>query len=254
MPKRKQPKHLLFDADILLHRFSHANQSQYDWNNDGAFEVVADFEAASTEVVDFVDHVCGLNRCKNLTMVFSGSQNFRYGVLPTYKHNRKDLVKPLLFVAMKDFLCNNYHHTQRDNLEGDDLMALLSTEEPGKHIICSIDKDMKQIPGAHFNWFTNLHTKITEEEGDRWFYTQILTGDPGDGYSGIPGCGPKKAAKILDGVANEDTWPIIVAAYEAAGLTEDDALQQARVARILRFPEYNFTTGEVTLWNPTLSS
>jgi len=255
MPKAKKTKHLLFDADIILHRFSHANQHQFAWGGaDSLEEPVADADAARAEVQDFILHVCGLNRSNDFHLVFSGSKNFRYAVLPTYKHNRKDLVKPLLFPILKDFLHENYRCQVWDELEGDDAMGLLSTKEPGRHVICSIDKDMKQIPGDHFNWFTNLRTKITEEEGDRWFYTQVLTGDPGDGYSGIPGCGPKKAAKLLDGVSNGDTWPIIVEAYEAAGLTEEDAIQQARVARILRFPEYNFTTGEVTLWNPTQSS
>jgi len=255
MAKRKQAKHLLFDADIILHRFSHANQEKFAWDGpDGPEETVVDADAARAEVQDFILHVCGLNRCDDFHLIFSGSKNFRYEVLPTYKHNRKDLVKPLLFPILKEFLHENYRCLVWDQLEGDDAMGLLSTQEPGRHIICSIDKDMKQIPGEHFNWFTNLHTKITKDEGDRWFYTQVLTGDPGDGYSGIPGCGPKKAAKLLDGVSNGDTWPIIVEAYEAAGLTEEDAIQQARVARILRFPEYNFTTGEVTLWNPTQSS
>ena len=251
MAKPKKAKHLLFDADILLHRFSHANQEKFTWDGpDGVEEVVANIDAARAEVQDFILHICGLNRSDDFHLVFSGSKNFRYEVLPTYKHNRKDLVKPLLFSLLKEFLHENYRCLVWDQLEGDDAMGLLSTKEPGRHVICSTDKDMKQIPGANFNWYTNTHTNITAEEADRFFYTQVLTGDPTDGYAGIPGCGPKKAAKILDGVSNGDSWPVIVGAYEAAGLTEVDALQQARVARILRHPEYNFQEKKVTLWTP----
>jgi DNA polymerase-1 len=42
----------------------------------------------------------------------------------------------------------------------------------------------------------------------------------------------------------------VVAAYEKAGLTEEDAIVQARVARILRYEEFNQKKEEVLLWNP----
>ena len=41
-----------------------------------------------------------------------------------------------------------------------------------------------------------------------------------------------------------------VAMYESKGLKEEDALVQARVARILRTEEYDILTGEVKLWEP----
>jgi DNA polymerase-1 len=46
----------------------------------------------------------------------------------------------------------------------------------------------------------------------------------------------------------KDMWKIVVKAYEKAGMNEQDALQQARVARILRHGEYDKKTGEVKLW------
>jgi DNA polymerase-1 len=132
-------------------------------------------------------------------------------------------------------------------------MGILSTEARGKYIICSIDKDMMQIPGRHYNWNTQRRTMQTVNEANYFFYRQILTGDPGDGYTGIPGCGPVKADKILEGLdlSHEAYWGAITAAYEAAGLCEADAITQARVARILRRGEYDFDHKAVTLWTPT---
>ena len=110
---------------------------------------------------------------------------------------------------------------------------------------------MKQIIGKQ--WM--LHRadegfiEVTPEEADRWFYMQTLTGDATDGYSGCPGGGPKKAEAILE-AAGENPWPAIVAAYEKAGLSEEAALQQARVARILRASDYNFKKKEPILWKP----
>ena len=141
----------------------------------------------------------------------------------------------------------------QDVLEGDDLMGIMSTEARGKYIICSIDKDMMQIPGRHYNWNTQRRTMQTANAANHFFYRQILTGDPGDGYTGIPGCGPVKADKILDGLdqSHEAYWGAITAAYEAAGLCEADAIVQARVARILRRGDYDYDKKEVHLWTPT---
>jgi DNA polymerase-1 len=69
-----------------------------------------------------------------------------------------------------------------------------------------------------------------------------------DGYKGIPGVGAVGAKKILDKA--ENPWEDILASYEKAGLTYDDALRNARLARILRPGEYNSTTKEPILWTP----
>jgi len=57
-----------------------------------------------------------------------------------------------------------------------------------------------------------------------------------------------KATKILEDA--EDPWAAIVATYESRGLTEDDALIQARCARILRACDYDFKRREIILWQP----
>jgi hypothetical protein len=45
-------------------------------------------------------------------------------------------------------------------------------------------------------------------------------------------------------------WELIVEAYAKKDLTEADALQQARVARILRFDDYDFNKKKPILWTP----
>ena len=81
---------------------------------------------------------------------------------------------------------------------------------------------------------------------------QVLTGDATDGYPGLPGLGPVGAEKVLLGRDLLDElkcWEAIVAAYVKKGLTEADALVQARMARILRAEDYSAYKG-VKLWEP----
>jgi len=77
---------------------------------------------------------------------------------------------------------------------------------------------------------------------------QALTGDSVDGYPGCPGIGPKRAERLLN---KETSWETVVAAYAKEGLDEEYALAQARVARILRWDEYNIKKEEVILWTPS---
>ena len=245
---------LLIDGDIILHRFGHANQTKVVWEAGAEASVaVGDPDEALKAVDDFIVGLSTKFRKAEPIICLSGPRNFRYAVLESYKWNRKNLEKPVLFNTIKAHLWKNYVVLMQDILEGDDLMGIMSTEARGKYIICSIDKDMMQIPGRHYNWNSQRRTMQTVAAANHFFYRQILTGDPGDGYTGIPGCGPVKADKILlglEGESHENYWGAITEAYTSAGLCEADAVVQARVARILRRGDYDYDKKEVHLWTP----
>jgi len=87
-------------------------------------------------------------------------------------------------------------------LETDDVVAYLSAAETG--IICSPDKDLKQMPGAFYN-YKELGTEkhrgveiITEKEALRNFYFQLICGDSTDNVHGVNGMGEVKANKLLN--------------------------------------------------------
>jgi hypothetical protein len=148
-------------------------------------------------------------------------------------------------------------------LEADDLLGILATRDAySDAIIVTLDKDLRTIPGRHFNPLKETKPVLRSVfAADAQWMMQTLTGDTSDGYTGIPRVGPKKAEAILGGdvkgvALRRETaagiWPRVVAAYVKAGLTERDALQQARVARILRNEDYDRVTKEVLLWHPKM--
>ncbi len=81
---------------------------------------------------------------------------------------------------------------------------------------------------------------------------QTLTGDSTDGYKGCPKVGPVAAARLLEPLMGEPAgmWIAVLLSFKKAGLTEADALVQARVARILRHTDYDFTNKLPILWTP----
>ena len=133
----------------------------------------------------------------------------------------------------------------------------------GRKIIVSVDKDMRTVPS---NVYRTSHpdegvVQVTEAEADYYHLFQTLVGDATDGYPGCPGIGPVRATKILSNAVFQnaetgrkggptDFWGAIVAAYDKAGFGEEEALVQARCARILRSSDYDFQNKEPILWNP----
>ena len=130
-------------------------------------------------------------------------------------------------------------------LEADDAMGIYATQHPG-NVVVSPDKDMKQIAGKLYDLETSKD--ITAEEGARWHLIQTLAGDQTDGYSGVPGIGVKRAGTLFN--KEGYSWSTVVKAFEDKGLTETDALTNARLARILTIDDYDTKRQEPKLWTP----
>ena len=92
-------------------------------------------------------------------------------------------------------------------------------------------------------------TRVSEWDAFLAHMKQTLMGDAVDCYPGCPGVGPVSARRILDVDGDEyAVWLDVVAAFEKAGLTEEDTLVQARLARILQSSDYNYDKEKPILW------
>mgnify|MGYP000403704476 CR=1 FL=1 len=167
--------------------------------------------------------------------------------LPSYKGNRNNSAqRPVLFKFIRDWFIFNTETRCEDTLEADDLLGMMATG-PEQALMVSIDKDLLTIPGTLYDPETLKPVKTDADTAQYNHFYQTLVGDSVDNYKGCPGLGKVKAARLLD---EECSWEAVVAAFEKKGLTEEDALVQARVAYILHHKNYDFDTKEVTLWTP----
>jgi DNA polymerase-1 len=183
---------------------------------------------------------------EDVVLYFTGTNNFRKTVDPEYKGNRVKR-KPAGYKRLLNYAFETYTCKRIDCLEADDLLGLDCHQSVENFVLVSPDKDMKTIACRLFNGEEEI--EVTSEAADHQFHLQCLTGDVVDGYKGIPGIGPKSAEKILS--QDGEPWNLIVQAYEKAGLSEEDAIRNARLARILRPGEFDFENNEPILWTPT---
>lgn len=265
---------ILIDADVLRYQLAFKNTKTVKWEpEDGSEELevseVTNPEKAKADLDDYIEELLEKFGTRHFLLPLSVSTNFRKAILPTYKGNRTK-PKPALWDAVDGFIHELYPEKiiTREYLEGDDILGLLATMPaprlcPGKRIIVSIDKDMQTIPGRLFNpGKPDIGTRtISEHDANLFWMSQVLTGDTVDNYKGCPGIGPKRADEALMSVHESflsssveehlaALWFVVISIYADKGLTIDDALVQARCARILRHGDYNFKTEEVTLWKP----
>lgn len=183
-----------------------------------------------------------------VVLYFSHFHNFRKDVDPEYKGKRTKR-KPVGYKRLLEWAQEAYTIRRLPNLEADDVLGIDCHGDPSDFVLVSPDKDLKQIACRIFNG--DQEFTVSPTEADYWFWTQCITGDPVDGYKGIPGVGAVGAKKILANV--EDPWVAILDAYIKAGLTEEDAIRNARLARILRPGEYNYHEEYPFLWTPPSS-
>lgn len=248
---------LLFDGDVLAYKHAAAAEIALEtepgywswWVN--VDEAKASLNA---EIETYLDELGADSYVVALT---DSEGNFRKKVLPTYKSNRAGVKKPIALLHLREWMMETHETFLRPGLEGDDVMGILATwpkfiKERGKPIIVSIDKDMKTIPGTYVRDLDYGPMEITEEEADYWHMYQTLTGDVTDGYGGCPGIGPKRAEAALTAAeeSGKPLWDCVVGLYRKAKLSEEEALTQARVARILRASDYDFKKREPILWTP----
>lgn len=240
---------LALDTDILLYKSATSAEREIDWGSDiwSLFTNLADAKEAFQQQIDRItttlgvhDYVCCLSDHGN---------NFRKVVEPTYKSNRKGTRKPVGYVALCDWVEHEYRTFRKPTLEADDCLGIIATKPSniGKCIIVSDDKDLLTVPGKVYRPSNDAQVTITEQEADKNFLMQVCTGDVTDGYKGIPGIGPKKAEALL---GSRPHWGAVEQAFIKAGLSRDDALTQARLARILRWEDWNDEKGEPILWHP----
>lgn len=262
MPKERVT--LLVDADIVAYKAAVRHQEEYDWG-DGP-SIVADMDEATESIKRFVGWLQNELEPDEIIMCLSDDiHSFRKEMVDrTYKAPRGEVERPVILYDLKEWIAENYRFYRKPTLEADDVMGILSTHPkviPGKKIIVSEDKDMRTIPGWLFNPDKYTTPVLISEQDADWFWLwQTLTGDVTDGYSGCPGVGPVVADDELNEAiytaADEgipylwELWDTVVSIYKWKGLTEEDALRQARMARILRFTDYNPKTGVPILWEP----
>lgn len=266
---------LLIDGDILVVSTGAALEKEIDWGDD-EWTLTCDVGEVKATILSTIKRIERDLDADASVICLSKGETFRHQIYPAYKAGRSR--KPVGTNEVKRWLIEEHGAKFKPGIEADDVMGILATNPriiKGEKIIVSADKDMLTIPGLIYR--DGKVIEISPDEAELNFLTQALTGDTTDGYPGCPGVGPvtaRTALLTMTGAERYDhviergkrkgetetrwrdisltsRWATVVSLYEQAGLTCEDALLQARLARILHNDDYDHQKKEPILWQPS---
>ena len=236
---------ILIDADFIVYKACAAAETEIDWGDDTILVTSKFSDAYNATKRELTKLENKFGTFTPMILFFSDSTNFRKKILPDYKghRNRK---KPCGYKRVINKLKTEFEVILMPTLEADDAMGIYATKHPG-NIIVSPDKDMKQIPGELYNLDETF--TIDKDAGAKWHLIQSISGDQTDGYGGVPGIGVKRAEPLFNDKGY--SWKTVVEAFAERDLSEDDALTNARLAKILTVDDYDFKKNRPILWDPS---
>ena len=176
------------------------------WHNREHTEVELIYTAIDNWMNDFL-LITGAPRFIGI-LAAPESHCFRYALYKykPYKGNRPPAEPWIEYWGpiIRKYLVTKWHFKYApDYLETDDVVATLAFGNPAA-IICSPDKDLRQIPGYFYNYkdfggekHKGLET-VDSKQARRNLYYQLLVGDTTDNIAGVANMGPVKADKLLN--------------------------------------------------------
>lgn len=190
----------LIDGDICVYRVGFTTQE----------EPVGFAISRVDALIDSIVFGCEAEE-STIFLTSTDHSNYRYQIYPEYKANRK-APKPVWYEEIRAHLISDWNAEVVFGQEADDALGIAQTNDT---VICSIDKDLDQIPGKHYDFVKDVQYEVSEERALRFFYFQLLTGDTTDNIPGVKGIGPKTADKLLSWCRTvEDYETAVIEAYE----------------------------------------
>jgi len=216
----------IVDADTILYAICFQLEQETDFSKH--------MDALDSWFNDLFDKTSATHYHAFLTV--TKANRYKKAVTREYKGNRKNRKKPRFFVDLRNYMIEKYKAEHYDGWEADDLVLTM-----GKHyddlnedwVIVTVDKDLHQMPGYFYDPKNDKFFHVVKSEAAENLALQWLAGDSTDNVVGIPGIGPKKAAKILEGELREDYPEVILKAYRNKFGTVEGVRRFAETAELI---------------------
>lgn len=177
----------------------------------------------------------------DVVMILTGVGNFRHKIATRadYKGNRFG-ERPKNYNAVREHMIDKWKAIVTSGEEADDRLGIEMTRDPNS-VCCSIDKDLRQLPGWHYDFTTGELVLIDQRMADLSFYAQVLSGDDVDNVPGLKGIGKVKAKSALAECTSAlECWNVCLEMYFVQFNGKKGfkyALEAARLLHVRRKPK-----------------
>jgi DNA polymerase-1 len=224
--------------------------------------------------IESARRLVGASDVRILTTASGSHKGHRYAIsrVKPYQGQRSNSRRPKNWQYLRDLLqsgqIGGFDVEFTGTAEADDLFGKYAYSRPQDVVIYTQDKDMRMLPGMHLEWVSH-HTHVVpwyytapyadgivsahsgvhgdKQYGPKWFWLQMLHGDPADNIPGLPKYQPSNgvfkpvgevtAGKLID--AHASYIESVQVAYESyyAERWLVNMLEQACLLWMRRVPE-----------------
>lgn len=183
----------LLDGDIIAYRAAASCEPTK------AKPFLEPCEVAMWRLHDIIQTIIKGTNCNDIECYIGGENNFRKKLYPLYKANRTKPA-PTWLQDCREILVTQYAAIVVNDYETDDALGIAQTKYDGNSRIVSLDKDLLQISGHHFQWEISgvsttgkkwikpaTHYLVSPLDGLRTFYKQLIAGDGTDNIPSYDG-------------------------------------------------------------------
>ena len=246
--------------EVVPGQYSREKGVDYDYFSERQLEPLSFALQNVKTLIAKVAEACSLDPEFDMRVYLSPykGHNFRQDIAKSavYKGNRKDEHRPTYEKEIRDYIIKNYDTYVAEGEEADDLLGINAMSLQDEAIMITLDKDLDMIPGLKYNWLHEVHYAVDQQEADRNFAIQVMSGDATDNIPGLPRVGPATGRKVLAGLETYDEMMLEVARQYMARSPKEDwyeyMLEQARLIWIRRNPDELWeppeTVKELTTW------
>lgn len=263
----------LIDGDILVYEIGWASEvgwkSIKEWKEGDPALDPPPFDYVAELLDNRIAEICGCVMATQPPIIYlTGKGNFREAIAKRkpYKGTRKEEGKPWHYANIWAYLQVKWNAIIVEGMEADDAMCIEQVKNLDilsgsqyyhpETIICTRDKDLRQCPGWHFGWelgnqpqfgptfvpgYGNISLSDDNKKlrgvGEKFFYAQLIMGDPVDNIPGLPKHGPKAAFDIVGNTQTRgEGLKAVLEAYRAiyGDSAEAELLEQGQLLWMVR--------------------
>lgn len=240
----------LIDGDILRYEIGFGAETGWRSITEGD-ENPPPFDYVEDMLYERVRNICALSGCDEYCIYLTEGRTFRYDIAKTrpYKGSRKE-AKPFHYRNLTAYISSCMPSQVVQKIEADDAIAIEHTRNNGT-VICSRDKDLRQVPGKIYSWelgrqpsfgpcnidnigYLELKDNKLSGTGYSFFCAQLVMGDPTDNIPGLKGYGPKRAFELLHSLDEDQLYRTVYDEYMVQGEDEEYLLEQGRLLWLVR--------------------
>lgn len=184
---------LIIDADTIVYKAAGATQFRDKVSKRIEYAPVVHAFSNAKQLMYKILLRCQSDKYELYLTQCNDTTCFRTALYKDYKANRKQMLRPKYYEAVRNYLVKHWDARIVSKVEADDAVCKRQYELwPSFPVIADIDdfdapaclvgidKDLDQIPGLHYNYDKDNFYYISVFEGLKNLYKQVLAGDRAD--------------------------------------------------------------------------